>query len=69
MDCSMCRHLAEIYRSAYDRYVAAKTGVFHAISTDLAASRLVDMERAKNDLVEHQAVCAPAAKASRAMAA
>jgi hypothetical protein len=39
------------------------------VSSELAASKLVDMERAKNDLLEHQAVCALARPAGRAMAA
>jgi hypothetical protein len=57
MNCAVCKHLSEIYQVTQERYVAARNGVFHLVSTELAASRLVDMERAKNDLVEHQGVC------------
>jgi hypothetical protein len=68
MDCSICRHLTDVYHSAHEKYLAARNGVFHAVSTELAASRFVDMERAKNDLLEHQAVCRPVSS-GKAMAA
>ena len=70
MDCALCKHLAETYALAHQKYLAARNGVFHAVSTELAASKLVDSERAKNDLAEHEAVCEAASRpAGRAMAA
>jgi hypothetical protein len=57
MACALCSHLTAIFQSAHERYIAASNGVFCLVSTELAASRLVDLERAKNDLTEHQSVC------------
>jgi hypothetical protein len=36
----------------------ARSAAYYQVSTELAAHRNVDMERAKNDLEEHQFVCA-----------
>jgi hypothetical protein len=66
MDCPLCTQLTQTYQLAYDKYQAACKAAFSAVSSDLAASRLVDLERAKNDLAEHQDVCRRATQAAAA---
>ncbi len=39
------------------KYSEARSGAFYQVSTELAAKRQVDMERARNDLEEHQLIC------------
>jgi hypothetical protein len=41
----------------------ARSAAFYRISTEFAAKRQVDMERAKNDMEEHLLICRFATKA------
>jgi hypothetical protein len=58
MDCLVCKDLARTLELKRDKYLAARSAAYYRISTELAASKKVDMERAKSDLEEHQLVCA-----------
>jgi len=57
MNCSQCTDLYRTRESARIKYVAARLAAFYRVSTDLAAKKQVDLERAKTDLQEHQLVC------------
>jgi hypothetical protein len=43
-------------------YVEALSAAYYRVSTELAAHKNVDMERAKSDLEEHRLVCVSATK-------
>lgn len=57
MDCLRCTHLEHALESVLGKYREARLAPFYQVSTELAAKRQVDMERAKNDLEEHQLIC------------
>ena len=58
MECSKCRELKQAFELKLTQYIEARASVFYRVSTELAASKNVDMERSRNDLYEHQLVCA-----------
>ena len=58
MKCSDCKYLERVFESSIERYVAACSAAFYRVSTEFAARKNVDMERAKNDLEEHRRLCA-----------
>jgi hypothetical protein len=47
--------------SRRSEYFEARSSAYYQVSTELAARKNVDMERAKSDLEEHQLVCVSAA--------
>jgi hypothetical protein len=57
MNCSECKNLYRAFERARTVYIDALCSVFHKVSTEIAASKHVDMERTKNDLQEHQLAC------------
>ena len=57
MDCAMCRELKRVFEIKLTQYVEACASAYYRVSTQLAARRNVDMERAKNDCEEHHMVC------------
>ena len=57
MACLICKDLARVLKSANTDYRAACAAPFYFVSTQLAASKQVDMERAKTALNEHQSFC------------
>ena len=57
MNCLTCAHLEQLYESRLSKYRKLRSGAFYQFSTELAARKEVDMERAKNDLEEHQMIC------------
>lgn len=57
MGCAMCRELKRVFELKLIQYVEARASAYYRVSTQLAARRNVDMERAKNDWEEHQVVC------------
>jgi hypothetical protein len=65
MDCSECKNLEQAFESKLSKYTEARSAVYHRISTELAARKNVDMERARNDMEEHKLVCVSAAKLRR----
>jgi hypothetical protein len=53
----MCRELKRVFELKLIQYGGARASAYYRVSTQLAARRNVDMERAKNDWEEHQMVC------------
>jgi len=54
----MCKSLERAFKAKRSQYVEARSAVFYQVSTELAAYKNVNMQRAKSDLEEHQLVCA-----------
>ena len=57
MDCLICKDLERALESRRSAYIEARAAAYYRVSTELAAKKNVDMERAKSDLEEHQLVC------------
>ncbi len=66
MDCLECKNLEQAFESGLSQYNEARSAAYYRVSTELAAKKNVDMERTKNELEEHQLICA-SAKAQRIM--
>ena len=66
MGCPMCKELERTFEARRRNYVAARFATYYRVSTELAAYKNVEMERAKSDLEEHQLVCVFAASGPRA---
>jgi Zn-dependent peptidase ImmA (M78 family) len=66
MDCPTCKELERSFESRRRSYIAARFAAYYRVSTELAAYKNVEMERAKSDLKEHQLVCVCAASGPRA---
>lgn len=58
MDCLKCMHLELVFEARASNHSEARSSAFYQVSTELAAKKKVDMERARNDLEEHQLKCA-----------
>jgi hypothetical protein len=65
MDCLTCTHLLQAFESKLSKYIEARSAAYYRVSTELAAHKNVDMERARNDLEQHQFVCLSAARVRR----
>jgi len=65
MNCSVCNDLHRAFQRTHSRYIDACTAAFYRVSTEIAAMKHVAMERAKNDLYEHQLDCPSARLAGR----
>jgi hypothetical protein len=57
MKCSICKDLERALESRRSKYIEALSAAYYRVSTELAAHKNVDMERAKSDLEEHRLVC------------
>jgi hypothetical protein len=57
MNCSVCKGLEEVCESRLNEYVKARSAAYYQVSTELAAYKNVEMERAKSELEEHRCVC------------
>ena len=53
MNCRQCNDLIQVFKSRLAGYVSARAAPFYRVSTELAARKQVDMERARADLEEH----------------
>jgi hypothetical protein len=62
MDCSVCKDLDRDFESKLADYREARSAAFYRVSSEIAAKREVDMERAKTAQQEHQLVCSSARK-------
>jgi hypothetical protein len=60
MDCLVCKDLKRAFEFRRSEYLEARSAAYYRVSTELAAHKNVDMERAKIDLEEHRFVCASA---------
>lgn len=65
MDCVERMDLEQAVEFRLSEYSEARSSVFYQVSTELAASKKVDMERAKYDLEEHKLMCRSCAAAER----
>ena len=66
MDCLECKNLEQAFESGLSQYNEARSAAYFRVSTELAAKKNVDMERTRNELEEHQLICA-SAKGQRIM--
>jgi len=57
MGCLVCKDLERTLDFKRSKYYEARSAAYYRVSTELAASKNVDMERAKSDLEEHRLVC------------
>jgi hypothetical protein len=57
MNCLLCKDLMRVLESASTDYKLARSAPFFLVSTEIAAERLVDMERAKIAVSEHLLYC------------
>jgi hypothetical protein len=65
MNCSVCDDLHRAFQRTHSGYIDACTAAFYRVSTEIAAIKHIAMERAKNDLYEHQLDCPSARLAGR----
>jgi Zn-dependent peptidase ImmA (M78 family) len=65
MSCTICKGLEESGESRLSEYVKARAAVYYRVSTELAAYKNVEMERAKSELEEHRLLCVCASKSSQ----
>jgi len=61
--CLICKDLERTLDYKRGKYFEARSAAYNQVSTELAAQKNVDMERAMSDLEEHQLACVSAAKA------
>jgi hypothetical protein len=59
--CLQCKELTRVFEFKLAGYVKARAAPFYRVSTELAAIKQVDMERAKSELEEHRLACHVAA--------
>ena len=57
MECSTCTNLERALESRRSEYAEARSSAYYQVTTEFAAHKNVDQERAKSDLEEHQLVC------------
>jgi hypothetical protein len=50
MGCLECKNLEEAFESRLSQYIDARTAAYYRVTTELAAQKNVDMERAKSVL-------------------
>jgi hypothetical protein len=60
MNCLICQNLERAYEAAFSEYVEARSSASFSVSSDVAAHRNVDMERARYDLEQHRLECVSA---------
>ncbi len=65
MNCLICKDLERTFASRCSQYTEALSAAYYQVSTELAACKNVDMERAKSDLEDHQSICIYAANRKR----
>ncbi len=61
MNCLICKDLKRVFEDKRSDYVEARCAAYYRVSTEFAAYKNVDMERAKSALEDHQSVCVAAA--------
>ena len=68
MTCLICKDLERTLDYKRSKYFEARSAAYYQVSTELAAQKNVDMERAKSDLEEHQLTCVYSAKTRQSSA-
>jgi hypothetical protein len=66
MACLICRDLERTLDFRRSKFFEARSAAYYQVSTEVAAQKKVDMERAKSDLDEHLLVCVSVARARQA---
>lgn len=61
VNCLICKDLERTFAFRRSQYTEALSAAYYRVSTELAACKNVDMERAKSDLEDHQSICIYAA--------
>ena len=67
MECLICRDLERAFASSRSKYIEARSAAYFRVSTELAAYKNVDMERAKSALEDHLAVCVSSTEARQSV--
>jgi hypothetical protein len=67
MACLICRDLERTLDFRRSKYFEARSAAYYQVSTELAAQKNVDMERAKSELEEHQSACVSAVTARQSL--
>ncbi|MGB9106637.1 MAG: hypothetical protein WCC59_17930 [Terriglobales bacterium] len=62
MNCLECAALDRTLKAALAKYIEARSAAFYRVSTEFAAMKQVDMERARASVQEHELVCRFAAQ-------
>ena len=62
MNCSICRDLERAFETGLREYIEARFSACFQVCTKLAAQKNVEMERARYELEEHQALCVPSVR-------
>jgi hypothetical protein len=57
MNCLTCKNLERALESRRSEYVEARSSAYYQVTTEFAAHKNVDKERAKSNLEEHRLVC------------
>ena len=57
MNCPICRDLKRDLVARFDEYRAARSSACYRVTTEFAAQKKVDMERARCEVEEHHLVC------------
>jgi hypothetical protein len=60
MGCYVCENLERAFKARQREYIEARSDAYYLVSRKFAASKNVEMERARNELEEHRLVCAAA---------
>jgi len=62
MGCPICRELEQAYEIDLTEYIEARSSTYYSVSTEPAAYKRVDMERARYELEEHRLECGSAVR-------
>ena len=62
MNCLICKNLERVLKSRRSEYAEARSSAYYQVTTEFAAHKNVDKERAKSNLEDHQLVCTSAAR-------
>jgi len=62
MNCLICRDLKRTLEFRRNEYFKARSAAYYQVSTELAAYKNVEMERARSNWEDHELVCACAAE-------
>lgn len=62
MDCPICRDLKRVFTVRLNEYREARSSACYRVTTEFAAQKNIDMERARYELEEHRGVCVAVAR-------
>jgi hypothetical protein len=67
MECLTCKNLKIAFESRRREHIEALSSVYYRVTTEFAAHKNVDKERAKSDLEDHQLLCVYALQMRRSV--